>query len=161
MVTLDSLDHRLLDLLQNDASLSNQALAARAGTSPATALRRVRRLQDLGVIERTVAVINPDALGAGLTVVAEIVLDRQGAEHQAAFAALACSRAEVQQCYQVSPGPDFILIVQVRDMPAWLRLTQEFLTQHANVRNVKASFCVRRHLFRAGFPVGPLGLVSA
>lgn len=156
MFTLDSLDHRLLDLLQNDASLSNQALATRAGTSPATALRRVRRLQEIGVIERTVAVINPEVLGAGLTVVAEIVLDRQGAEHQAAFAALACGRTEVQQCYQVSPGPDFILIVQVPDMPAWLRLTQEFLTQHANVRNVKASFCVRRHLFRAGIPLGPL-----
>lgn len=155
MISLDDLDHRLLSVLQDDARLSNQALAERVGTSPATALRRVRRLEEAAVIERTVAILNPEALGTGLTVIAEIVLDRQGAEHQAAFAELACSRPEVQQCYQVSPGPDFILIAQVGDMPAWQRLAQEFLTQQANVRNVKAYFSIRRHRFRAGWPLAP------
>ena len=76
----DATDLRLLDLLQSDASMSNQALAEQAHTSPATALRRVRRLMDEGVIERRVALLNPDRLGAGLTALVEITLDRQGAE---------------------------------------------------------------------------------
>ena len=72
---LDATDLRLLDLLQSDASLSNQALAERALTSPATALRRVRRLVDEGLIERSVAILNPQKLGAGLTALVEITLD--------------------------------------------------------------------------------------
>jgi Lrp/AsnC family leucine-responsive transcriptional regulator len=97
----DTTDLRLLDLLQTDASLSNQALAEQAGTSPATALRRVRRLVDEGVIERRVALLNPDRLGVGLTALVEITLDRQGAEHLQAFEERAVADAAVQQCYRV------------------------------------------------------------
>ena len=79
--SLDHTDLRLLDLLQHDASLSNQDLAEAAHTSPATCLRRVKRLVDSGVIERRVAILSPERLGAGLTVIAEVTLDRQGAEH--------------------------------------------------------------------------------
>ncbi len=68
-LALDAIDLRLLDELQRDASRSNQALAEAVHVSPATALRRQRRLQDAGVIERTVAVLSPEALGHGLTAV--------------------------------------------------------------------------------------------
>ena len=103
---LDAIDLRLLDLLQADAALSNQALAEAAHVSPATALRRVRRLVDSGVIERQVAIVSPQRVG-GLSAVVELTLDRQGAEHLAAFEQRAVADAAVQQCYRVSPGPDF------------------------------------------------------
>ena len=144
---LDATDLRLLDLLQTDASLSNQALAARALTSPATALRRVRRLVDEGVIERRVALLNPQALGGGLTALVEITLDRQGAEHLDAFEARAVAETAVQQCWRVSPGPDFVLVLFVPDMPAYHALVQRLFTQDANVRNVKAFFSVKRAKF--------------
>ncbi len=144
---LDATDLRLLDLLQYDASLSNQALAERAGTSPATALRRVRRLVDGGVIERRVALLNPQALGTGLTALVEITLDRQGAEHLDAFEARAVAETAVQQCWRVSPGPDFVLVLWVVDMPAYQALVQRLFTQDANVRNVKAFFGVKRAKF--------------
>ena len=144
---LDATDLRLLDLLQTDASLSNQALAARALTSPATALRRVRRLVDEGVIERRVALLNPQALGGGLTALVEITLDRQGAEHLDAFEARAVAEPAVQQCWRVSPGPDFVLVLFVPDMPAYHALVQRLFTQDANVRNVKAFFSVKRAKF--------------
>lgn len=148
---LDATDLRLLDLLQTDASLSNQDLAERALTSPATALRRVRRLMDEGVIERRVALLNPQALGVamgmGLTALVEITLDRQGAEHLDAFEARAVAEAAVQQCWRVSPGPDFVLVLFVTDMPAYHTLVQRLFTQDANVRNVKAFFSVKRAKF--------------
>ena len=144
---LDATDIRLLDLLQTDASVSNQELAERAHTSPATALRRVRRLVDEGVIERRVALLNPHRLGEGLTALVEISLDRQGAEHLQAFEQRAVAEAAVQQCYRVSPGPDFMLVLQVRDMPAYHALVQRLFTQDANVRNVKAFFSVKRAKF--------------
>ena len=145
--SLDATDLKLLDLLQADASLTNHALAAAAGTSAATCLRRVRRLVEAGVIERRVALLSATALGAGLSVFAEVTLDRQGAEHLATFEARAVAEASVQQCHRVSPGPDFMLLVQVADMAAWHALVQRLFTQDANVRNVKSFFSVHRAKF--------------
>lgn len=146
-ITLDATDLRLLELLQQDASLSNQDLAAAAHVSPATGLRRVRRLVEAGVIERRVALLSHERLGHGLTAIVEITLDRQGAEHLAAFEQRAVADAAVQQCYRVSPGPDFVLVVWAADMPAYQALVQRLFTQDANVRNVKAFFSVSRAKF--------------
>ena len=141
---LDATDLRILDLLQHDASLSNQDLAAAAHTSAATCLRRVKRMLDAGIIERRVAILSPERLAAGLTAIAEVTLDRQGAEHLAAFEQRAVAESSVQQCYRVSPGPDFVLVLQVADMAAWNALVERLFTQDANVRNVKTFFSVRR-----------------
>jgi len=147
-VPLDATDLRLLDLLQRDASLSNQDLAAAAHTSPATCLRRVKRLVDAGVIERRVALLSAERIGAGqLTAFVEVTLDRQGAEHLAAFEQRAVADDAVQQCHRVAPGPDFMLVLQVADMPAWNAVVERLFTQDANVRNLKTFFSVRRAKF--------------
>jgi len=151
---LDATDLRLLNLLQDDASLSNQELAARAHTSPATALRRVRRLVDDGVIERRIAILSPERLGHGLTALVEVTLDRQGAEHLEAFEQRAVAETPVQQCYRVSPGPDFLLVVRSADMADYHALVQRLFTQDANVRNVKAFFSVKRAKFDPRLPLG-------
>ncbi len=150
-LALDAIDLRLLDALQRDASRSNQALAEAVHVSPATALRRQRRLQEAGVIERTVAVLSPEALGHGLSAVVEITLDAQGAERIAAFEARAAADAGVQQCYRTSGGPDFVLIVQVADMAAYQALAQRLFNSDANVRNVRCFFSV--HRAKAGLAV--------
>lgn len=147
MNKLDTIDLRLLELLQADASRNNQDLAAAASVSPATALRRVRRLVETGVIERQIALVSPAAAGAGLTALVEVTLDRQGAEHLDDFEARAVAEASVQQCYRVSPGPDFVLVVHAPDMPGYHALAQRLFTQNANVRNVKAFFSVKRAKF--------------
>lgn len=156
-LSLDATDLALLGQLQTDASLSNQALALRCGVSAATALRRVQRLRQAGLIERQVALLQPErlaqALGHGLTVLVEVGLDRQGAEHLDAFERLAVAEAAVQQCYRVSPGPDFVLVLAVRDMPAYHALAQRLFAQQANVRNVKAFFSVKRAKFAPACPL--------
>ena len=146
-ITLDATDWRLLDLLQADASLTNHALAAAAHVSPATALRRVKRLRDGGVIERFTALLAPAFAGRGLSAICEITLDRQGTEHLDAFEARAVAEPAVQQCWRVSPGPDFVLVVWAADMPAFHALAQSLFTQDANVRNVKSYFAVKRAKF--------------
>jgi len=151
----DDIDRRLLDLLQDDASRTNQALAEAAGVSPATALRRVRRLTETGVIERQVAVLAPRLFDEGLTAITEVSLDRQGAELLDAFEARATAEAGVQQCYRVSPGPDFVLVAWVRDMAGWSALVQRLFTQDANVRNVKTYFSVRRAKFEPRIALAP------
>ncbi len=154
---LDTIDLQLLNALQHDASLSNQDLAARVHVSPPTCLRRVRRLHALGLIERQVAIVPPARLAAlvghGLSAIVEVTLDRQGAEQLDAFEARAVADAAVQQCWRVSPGPDFVLVTHTRDMPGYLALAQRLFTQDANVRNVKAFFGVKRAKFSTAVPV--------
>ena len=144
---LDALDWRLLDHLQRDASLSNQALADKVHVSPATCLRRVRRLEEAGLIERRVALLSADRLGAGLTAIVEVTLDHQATERLDAFEARAVAEPAVQQCYRTSSGPDFVLIAHVRDMEGYHALVQRLLTSDVNVRNVKSYFSIRRAKF--------------
>lgn len=154
---LDDIDKRLLDLLQHDASLSNVALADKLKLSAPTCLRRVKRLHDEGWIERQVAILNADqlgkALGHALSALVEITLNQQGDEHLEAFEQQLAHEDAVQQCWRVSPGPDFVLVVQTADMPSYLALSQRLFTQAANVRNVKAFFSLKRAKFSTTWPL--------
>jgi DNA-binding Lrp family transcriptional regulator len=158
LIPLDATDMALLDALQKDASLSNQALAAQVHTSAPTCLRRVKRLRDAGLIARQIAVLDPQKMathiGHGLTAVVEITLDRQDAQALEVFEKRMAPEAAVQQCFQVSPGPDFVLIVHAADMPSYQALTQRLFTADANVRNVKAFFSIKRSKFGAELPLG-------
>ncbi len=154
---LDATDIALLDWLQQDSSLSNQDLAAKVHVSPPTCLRRVKRLVDAGLIERQIAIVSPEklaaALGHGLQAIVEITLERQGHEQQEAFESRVAGDTAVQQCYRVSPGPDFILVVHAADMPGYLALAQRLFTSDANVRNVKAFFAIKRSKFEPRIPI--------
>ena len=149
--TLDATDLQLLAALQADASISNIALADKLHLSAATCLRRTKRLLQEGWIEKQVAILSSDKLGQlmgySVTALIEVSLDKQGEELMQAFETRAVQETAVQQCWRVSPGPDFMLVVQVPDMPAYLAFTQRLLTQDANVRNVKAFFSVKRAKF--------------
>lgn len=159
--TADHTDLLLLRHLQQDASTPNHLLAAQVGVSPSTCLRRVKRLEALGIIERQVALLQPErlaaALGHGLTALVEVSLDRQGQEQLDAFEARAVAHPAVQQCYRVSPGPDFVLVVAVRDMPGYQTVAQQLFTQDANVRNVKAFFSLKRAKFDPAQPLPEVG----
>ncbi|CAN5228999.1 Lrp/AsnC family transcriptional regulator [soil metagenome] len=144
---LDATDLRLLEILQTDCSLTNQALAERANISPATCIRRVRRLIDMAVIERQIAIVAPTAFGPRLTAFVEITLDRQDSDSSDAFEARVTADAAVQQCYRVSPGPDFVLVIQVEHMLAYHALVHRLFTAEANVRNVRSFFSIHRSKF--------------
>jgi len=144
---LDELDKRILDALQTDASQTNNELAANVHASPPTCLRRVKRLIDAGVIQRQVAIVAPEKVGAALAAIVEITLDHQAAERMEEFEGLVANEPAVLQCYRVSPGPDFVLVVQVADMPAYHALAHRLFASHANVRNVRSFFSIHRSKF--------------
>ncbi len=138
---LDATDRRLLDLLQDDCSLSNQQLAERAHLTPSTCLRRVRRLVESGVIARSIAVLDPQRLRR-LNALVEVTLEDQTAEALQAFEQRAVAEPAVQQCWRVSTGPDFVLVIDVADMPAYHALAHRLFTAANRVRNVRAFFAV-------------------
>ena len=150
---LDELDKRILRQLQADAALTNQELARCVHASAPTCLRRVKRLVESGVIARQVALLAPDKVGAGLTAIVEITLDHQAEERQQQFEALATQEEAVQQCYRVSPGPDFVLVLQVADMAAYHALAHRLFATHANVRNVRSYFSTFRSKFETRLPL--------
>ncbi len=156
-ISLDKTDLELLAQLQKDASLSNQALAEYVHTSAPTCLRRVKRLRDAGLIERQIAILNPEklsaTLGYGLTAIVEITLDRQDTQALDHFEARVAHDHAVQQCYRVSPGPDFVLVVHALNMPDYQAATQRLFTNDANVRNVKAFFSIKRSKFGGELPL--------
>jgi Lrp/AsnC family leucine-responsive transcriptional regulator len=150
---LDDLDRRLLTTLQADSSLTNAELAARVHVSPPTCLRRVKHLTDTGVIQRQVAIVDPAKVGAGITAIVEITLDVQAAERMDAFEKMVADEVAVLQCYRTAPGPDFVLVLQVRDMPAYHELAHRLFATHANIRNVRAYFSTFRSKFETRIPL--------
>ncbi|MFZ6874353.1 Lrp/AsnC family transcriptional regulator [Undibacterium sp. Di27W] len=144
---LDELDKRILQQLQKDASLTNHELALRVHASAPTCLRRVKRLTDEGIISRQVALLDASKLGAGLTAIVEITLDHQATEKLVEFEQLVAQEGAVQQCYRVSQGPDFVLVIQVADMAAYHALAHRLFATHANVRNVRSFFSILRSKF--------------
>lgn len=153
--TLDELDLRILEHMQADSSLTNQDLASKVHASAPTCLRRVRRLVKEGVIEKQVAIVNPVKVGNSLTAIIEITLDVQTAEQMDIFETSIAGVPEVTQCYRVSPGPDFIVIMQVRDMPAYHAVAHRVFTSQANVRNVRTFFSVHRAKFDTRTVISP------
>jgi Lrp/AsnC family transcriptional regulator, leucine-responsive regulatory protein len=152
-VELDDLDRRILSELQTDASLTNLALAIRVHASAPTCLRRVRRLVQNRVIERQVAIVAPAALGTHLTAIVEVTLASQAAERLAEFEHRVVQETEIQQCYRVTPSPDFVLIALLRDMPAYHALAHRLLTGQAQVRNVRCFFATHRSKFDTRVPL--------
>ena len=155
--SLDLTDLQLLDQLQRDAGQSNLHLAEQLHISPPTCLRRIRRLHTLGLIERQVAIVRPEVLtplvGHGLQALVEVTLERQHAEALDEFEALTIAEDGVQQCWRVSPGPDFMLVIACRDMPAYLALSQCLFASHRNVRNVRTFFATKRAKFSPHLPL--------
>ena len=149
----DDLDRRILNTLQLDASHTNAQLAELVHVSPPTCLRRVKQLTETGVIARQVVIVAPEKIGARLTAIVEISLDVQAVERMDEFELLVADEAAVLQCYRVAPGPDFVLVVQLADMPAYNALAHRLFTSHANVRNVKAYFSTFRSKFETRIAV--------
>jgi Lrp/AsnC family leucine-responsive transcriptional regulator len=144
---LDDVDRRILNTLQVDATHTNAELAELVHVSAPTCLRRVKQLTENGVIERQVAIVDAYKVGVRLTAIVEITLDVQAADRMEQFERVVAAEPAVLQCYRVSPGPDFVLVVQVADMPAYHALAHRLFTTHSNVRNVKAYFSTFRSKF--------------
>jgi Lrp/AsnC family transcriptional regulator, leucine-responsive regulatory protein len=153
MHSFDELDLRILAILQLDASVSNQALAARVFASSATTLRRVRAMNEAGVIERTVAIASPEKLGGTLTALCEITLAEQNAEAFDAFEQLVLPATAVTQCYRTAPAVDFTLILTVKHMDEYNALAQRLFSAANNVRNVRTRFATKRSKFTTVVPL--------
>lgn len=144
---IDAIDRRLLDQLQHDASLTNQALANAVGLSPSACLKRVKRLKQAGIILRQVALLSPEALGPCLHMVVEVIMERDHKALYQRFEKRALDAAEVKQCYKVTGEIDFVLIVTVPDMAAYDRFCNAVLYADDNLKKFRTLISRKRSKF--------------
>ena len=137
MNKLDRYDLNILSELQRDSRISNQDLAERIGLSPSPCLRRVRLLEESGVIDQYVAVLDGAKVGVGLTVFARIWFKTQGAETTNQFAETVRKFPEVVECYLTTGECDAIMRVVTADLHAYWRFQSDYLMRIQSVQSVK------------------------
>ncbi len=139
---LDDIDRRIVQALQADGRMSNQDLAEKVGLSPSPCARRVRLLEEAGVIEGYVAVVNQDKLGLPVSVFASIKLERQREEELDRFATAVSRWPEVADCYLMTGPRDYLLRIIVADLAAYERFLKDKLTRLDNIASIETSFAL-------------------
>lgn len=150
---LDRTDKTILRQLQRDASLSNVALAEKVHLSPPACLRRVERLKRLGLIDKVVALLNPQAVGAGMLVMIGVVLDRSTPESFAEFEKAAAKVSGCMECHVVTGEFDYFMLVRTRDNDSFNRLHAEQLLYLPGVRQVRSFMVLRNVLSTTELPL--------
>jgi Lrp/AsnC family leucine-responsive transcriptional regulator len=154
-VNLDRYDQRILELLQQDGRLTNQDLADRIGLSPSPCLRRVRALEDGGIITGYRALVDARKLGLTLTALVHISMDRHTPERFANFEDKVAALPEVLECLLITgQAADYQLKVIVKDMDAYQHLLLDKITRIEGVSGVHSSFVMRAVVDRTALPVG-------
>ena len=150
---LDAIDRKILNALQQDGRMTNQQLAEQVGLSPSPALRRVRALEQAGVIDRYVALVNSEATGLAVSAFVRIRLDRQDDRHLAAFEQTIVDFPEVMECYLMTGDADYQLRVLVASLGAFEDFLRTKLTKISGVAEVTTSFALRPIVYRTAVPV--------
>jgi DNA-binding Lrp family transcriptional regulator len=150
---LDSIDRRILALLQADGRMTNVELARQVGISPPPCLRRVRALEEAGFITGYHADLDPQRLGFQVRVFAQVRLKSQAEADLKAFEALAQAWPLVRECHMLNGEVDFILKCAASDLGVFQRFLTESLTPAPNVASVKTSLVIRSGKDEPGVPL--------
>jgi DNA-binding Lrp family transcriptional regulator len=151
---LDEIDLKILRYLQENARLSNADLADRVGLSPAPCLRRVRALEESGVIRKHATLLDPSAVNLGVTVFVQITLDLQVEDRLEIFERAVMKRPEVLECYLMTGDADYLVRVVVPDVAAYERFLKETLTRIEGVAGIKSSFALKQVKYSTVLPLG-------
>lgn len=152
---LDPIDHRILGTLQQDGRLPNNELAKRVGLSPSPCLRRVRLLEENGVIERYTAVINPAKVGLGMTVFARVWLTGQDEDQVDRFIQEVGKLNQIVECHLMAGDCDFLLRIVAEDLEGVRRFQSQHLARIKGVQSIKTDIPMQRVKDQREIPLSP------
>lgn len=141
---MDDKDLEILRLVQGNARLTAEAISHDVGLSPPAVQKRLQKLRANGVIEREIAVLSPAKLGREMTIIVEVMLERENRAHLDAFKRRMRSAPCVQQCYYTTGEGDFVLILNVRDIKEYEEFTQTYFFEESNISRFKTSVVMDR-----------------
>ena len=150
---MDGIDRRIVRELQRDASLSHAALAERVGASPASVWRRIRSLEQAGVLGATVRLASAEALERAVNVLCQVRMTRQSVEARSDFELFIQSREEIVECYAMSGEWDYLLRIAVRDVADYDRFIMRGVLAHPSVANAASNFALRQVKYTTEIPV--------
>lgn len=153
MKPLDEIDRKILAVLQTDSRLSVQDLAERVGLSPSPCHRRVKLLEEAGVITRYIAMVDQRAVGLPVSVFISIKLERQKEEDLDRFARSIAGWREVLECYLMTGHQDFLLRVVVSDLDAYEQFLKRKLTRLDGVSSIESSFALSQIKYSSALPL--------
>ncbi len=152
-LSIDATDLKILQKLQVRARISNIELAGEVGISPSACLRRVRELENNGVIDKYVTIINPLILGLGVTVMISVTLEQQVEKALESFEKAVRQWPEIMETYLMTGDSDYLLRVVVSDLPAYEKFLMERLTKLPGISSIKSSFALKEILHRTALPI--------
>ena len=152
-VTLDDTDLRILSALQEDARITNSELAQRVFLSPSPCLRRVRELEEGGVIRRYATLLDPLALGLTVSVFIQVSLEKQVQNALDTFEKSVLAREEVMECYLMTGDADYLLRVVVSDVQSVERFIVDYLARIPGVSSIKSSFALKQVKYKTALPL--------
>lgn len=150
---LDELDRRILGEVQSDGRITNQELSERIGLSPSPCLRRLRQLESEGVINRYVALVDPERVGLAVTAFVRVRLDSQDDRHLEQFESAVVEFPEVMECYLMTGEADYQLRVLVGSLGEFEDFLRRRLTRIPGVAQVTTSFALRPVIYKTALPV--------
>jgi Lrp/AsnC family transcriptional regulator, leucine-responsive regulatory protein len=153
MTALDATDVRILAELQANANLTNAELAARVNLSPSPCLARVRALEQAGIIDRYVTLLNPLSVGLALSVFIQVRLDRQVEPALERFESAMEQFAEVMECYLMTGDSDYLVRVVVRDLQELEQFIVKHLSRIEGVANIRSSFALKQVKYKTALPL--------
>jgi Lrp/AsnC family leucine-responsive transcriptional regulator len=153
-IALDAIDRKILAALQENARLPNVQLAEAVGLSPSPCLRRVRALEEQGVIQRYVTLLDPAPIGLPVSVFVSVTLERQVEPALDRFEKAILGRPEVMECYLMTGDADYLLRVVAADLAAYERFLMDHLTRVRGVASIKSSFALKQVKYRTALPLG-------
>ncbi|MGL4395919.1 MAG: Lrp/AsnC family transcriptional regulator [Hyphomicrobium sp.] len=152
-IELDAIDRRLLAILQEDCRVTIAELAERVGLTPSPCHRRIKLLEERGVLRRYIAVVDQKAVGLPVSVFISIKLERQKEEDLARFAKAISNWPEVLECYLMTGHRDYLLRVVVPDLSAYERFLKQKLTRVAGISSIESSFALDQIKYTIALPV--------
>lgn len=152
-LTLDKTDLRILAELQLNGRLTNVELAERVALSPSPCLRRLKQLEESGVINQYVALLDPGKIGLGLQAFVRVMLEKRGNSHNQSFVDAVQRWPEVINCYAMTGEMDYLLQVYFEDMEHFSRFVMNELLQQAGVEDVKSSFVLKEFKRTTSLPL--------
>ena len=151
-MNLSASDQRLLNELQMDVTLSQIELAERAGLSRTSVWRRIRELEDAGVIEGRVALLNPKSLGLQIHVLLSVTMVEHSDRVRQSFEKHVEQLPDVMECFSVSGERDYVLQIISRDMESYNEFLNTKILHHASVHSASSSFALRRVKYTTNLP---------
>jgi|TARA_B100001996_G_scaffold308033_1_gene249509 Lrp/AsnC family leucine-responsive transcriptional regulator len=144
MYKLDSFDLKILELIQVNNKITSQVLAKKVGLSSSACQRRINSMRKAKIIKKDVSVIDQNIIGRQITIVVQVLSDKEGVEYSEEFKKLMIKAPEVMQCYYVTGDYDYVLIATFKDMGEYEIFTKKYFLENSNIKRFSSMVVMNR-----------------